>query len=804
MMKKLLMMMLLILVCFPQYMDAKKKKTTPQAPAKKEEPRAPIKEGLFNIQHQKDDWVFQVHDSLLNRPFLAVTRFIATPVDAQVYGGEMTNSQVLYFQKSGNNLLLRSWVLDAQAKPDEAIYKAVQASASDPIIASLKIDSVGKKDKKLYSVTLTKLLKSDNGVLGLSSSSKRRFNLTGFQADRSFIETVNTYPINTEIKTVATYGTNDKSRLPSAMQTGAATFHLNISLVMLPKEPMRPRLLDPRVGYFADGYNEYSDDQQQVKSKRFAVRWRLEPKNAEDAAKQRNGQLIEPKKQIVYYVDPATPKQWVKYLIMGVNDWNAAFEEAGWKNAIVGKEWPNDSTMSLEDARFSVIRYLASPIANAYGPQVHDPRSGEILESHIGWYHNVMQLVHDWYMVQAGCVDARARKMKFDDELMGQLIRFVSSHEVGHTLGLRHNKGASSATPVEKLRDKAWVEKNGHTSSIMDYARFNYVAQPEDNISESGIFPRINDYDKWAIKWGYMIVPNVQNEEQERLALNKMTVKTLENNPRLWFGGEGYDNDPRAQSEDLSDDAVKASDYGILNLQRMIKVLPEWTFEEGNMGENLSQVYASLRDQYRRYMGHVASNIGGIYHQYKSVEEAGSFYEPVERARQKKALDFLNKRVFTEPKWLIAEDYVTRITRSPESLLYPIVDGTVNTLVSDAMMSNLSKYAYGKDPYQPNEYVKDLVGMVFSEASTGAKVSSYRRYLQKKFVTRLTSEWLKDTSSQGHTYLLSMLNAVQNKVKNARTADEISRAHYTDLTQLITEAFEHPVHPAKPQGGLPF
>ena len=361
--------MLLILVCFPQDMDAKKKKTTPQAPEKKEEPRAPIKEGLFNVQHQKDDWVFQVHDSLLNRPFLAVTRFIATPVDAQVYGGEMTNSQVLYFQKSGNNLLLRSWMLSASANPQEEIYKAVQASASDPIIASLKIDSVGKKDKKLYSVTMTKLLKSDNGVLGLNASSKRRFNLTGYQADRSFIESINTYPINTEIKTVATYGTNDKSRLPTALSTGVATFHLNVSFVMLPKEPMRPRILDPRVGYFADGFNEYSDDQQQVKSKRFAVRWRLEPKNAEDAAKQRSGQLIEPKKQIVYYIDPATPKQWRKYLIMGINDWNAAFEEAGWKNAIVGKEWPNDSTMSLEDARFSFIDQQSCFLRYHYYPE---------------------------------------------------------------------------------------------------------------------------------------------------------------------------------------------------------------------------------------------------------------------------------------------------------------------------------------------------------------------------------------------------------------------------------------------------
>ena len=255
-----------------------------------------------------------------------------------------------------------------------------------------------------------------------------------------------------------------------------------------------------------------------------------------------------------------------------MEDWQKAFEQAGFKNAIIAKEWPKDRPdMSLEDARFSVIRYLASPIPNAYGPNVHDPRTGEIIESHIGWYHNVMKLVHDWYMVQAGAVDPRARKQEFDEELMGQLIRFVSSHEVGHTLGLRHNMGASAATPVEKLRDKAWVEKHGHTSSIMDYARFNYVAQPEDNISSEGIFPRINDYDKWAIQWGYSYFPNAKSEKEERKILNDLTVKTITGNRRLWFGGEGHDNDPLALTEDLSDDVMKASDYGLKNLRRVVK-----------------------------------------------------------------------------------------------------------------------------------------------------------------------------------------------------------------------------------------
>jgi ribosomal protein S18 acetylase RimI-like enzyme len=398
--------------------------------------------------------------------------------------------------------------------------------------------------------------------------------------------------------------------LPAASVAGAVTLGLNTSILLLPKTPMKRRFFDKRVGFFADNYTVFSDSQQKVEDQTFAVRYRLEPKQ-EDLEKYKRGELVEPQKQIVYYIDPATPKQWRKYLIDGVNDWQKAFEQAGFKNAIVGKEWPeNDSAMSLEDARYSVIRYFASDIENAYGPNVHDPRSGEILESHVGWYHNVMKLVHDWYMVQAAAVDPKARKMKFDDELMGQLIRFVSSHEIGHTLGLRHNMGSSSKTPVEKLRDKVWVEAHGHTASIMDYARFNYVAQPEDNISEAGLFPRIGDYDKWAIQWGYAY--SDANEEADKKASNKLIIDSLAKNPRLWFGGEGGNSDPRAQTEDLSDNAVKASEYGIKNLKHILAKLPEWTKEEGDKYDNLSQMYSQITGQFSRYMVHVLRNIGGV------------------------------------------------------------------------------------------------------------------------------------------------------------------------------------------------
>eukprot|EP01041_Mallomonas_annulata_P018994 gene18994-38157_t len=379
-------------------------------------------------------------------------------------------------------------------------------------------------------------------------------------------------------------------------------------------------MFDARVGFFANELTAYGEESQKVNTETFALRWRLEPKNEADALRQAKGELIEPKKPIIYYIDPATPENWKKYLKAGIDDWQVAFEQAGWKNAIRGEYWPeNDSTMNLEDARFSVIRYFASDIQNAYGPNVHDPRSGEIIESHIGWYHNLMSLLHDWYFIQASPNDARARMREFDEELMGKLIQFVSSHEVGHTLGLRHNMGSSSQTPVEKLRDKAWVEANGHTASIMDYARFNYVAQPEDNISRKGLYPRIGDYDKWAMKWGYGYIPG-NTEEETKMNSNKMVTAALKENPRHWFGTYESGNrvDPRSQSEDLSDNSVKASEYGVMNLKRVMKGLPEWTKEEGDQYENLANMYSATLGQFNRYIGHVSTNIGGVYETFKT------------------------------------------------------------------------------------------------------------------------------------------------------------------------------------------
>ena len=565
--------------------------------------------GMFTVRKIEGKYYFEVPDSLLGRLFLCVTRFTAVPQGFGKFAGEeITHSTVYLERRDTATMLMRQYVLSYLADEKDNIARTLEKATIDPIVEAFKI--IGQnKEKDASLVEVTNLFKHDNQLFSFQSGSKTTLKVGSLQGDRTFVDTMKVYPTNIEVVTTRTYGSSPAAS--AASKTGSVTMGFNTSIVMLPKEPMRKRIWDERVGYFVNQLRLFSDNQTKAQHESFISRYRLVPKNKKAYLA---GKLSEPEKQIVYYIDPATPKKWIPYLIQGINDWNVAFEAAGFKNAIVAKEWPkNDSAMSLDDARFSVLRYLPSETENAYGPRIVDPRSGEIIEAHICWFHNVMNLLTKWYMIQCGPLDKRAQKMKFDDRLMGQIIRFVSSHEVGHSLGLRHNMGASYATPVEKLRDKQWVEAHGHTASIMDYARFNYVAQPEDKIGEKGLFPRINDYDRWAIKWGYQWRPEFKDEFEEKEKLMTETTAALRQNSRLWFGGEGGGQDPRSQTEDLGDNSVKASEYGIKNLKRVMEDLPQWTKEDNDQYADLTMMYGEVLSQFNRYRNHVMKNIAGIY-----------------------------------------------------------------------------------------------------------------------------------------------------------------------------------------------
>lgn len=752
--------------------------------------------GMYTVRHIKNDWYFEVPDSLLGRLILTVTRFKEVPQGFKLISGEEVNRSVVYWEKRDDkSLLLREYVKSQLINEKDQFAQALKKSTINPIIAKFDIAGINPETKASL-INMTKFLLADNKTCGFTSGDRSILGIGSLSQDRTFMDTIKTYPINTEITTIRTYSMNS-GKLP-ASKTGAATVMLNTSMVLLPKEPMKARYADERVGYFNDPFTFFSDEQQKTQSGEIIQRYRLEPK---DPVKYSKGILTEPKKQIVYYIDPATPKKWVKYLKAGVEDWNIAFEAAGFKNAIVAKEWPNDPNMSLDDARYSVIRYLPSETQNAYGPRIVDPRSGEIIESHICWYHNVMNLLKKWYMVQCGPLDKRARTMTFDDELMGSLIQFVSCHEVGHSIGLRHNMVASSATPVEKLRDKKWVEANGHTVSIMDYARFNYVAQPEDNISPKGLFPRIGVYDKWAIEWGYKYRPEFKDSFKEKEAMRAETTKRLRKDHRLMYlGDEGKGDDPRSQSEDLGDNSMKASDYGVKNLKRVMENIMEWTKQPDGQYDDLTDIYNSVRAQFVKYTWHVQKNIGRRYTNNLPDQNLFSYYP---KDRQKEAIDWFVKNLFTAPLWLYPEEVTSNIKKLDViNEIKEKQNSVIMLLVSSEMIYRMhSKAIFSPDPYPADEYLKDVFNAVWRPLDNkDERINYFTRQLERIYLANIknmlcpsktdkedTSLRRSDAILYVEKHLDDIENYIDNQLKEYISEDDINHRHFASLKREVND-----------------
>ena len=756
-----------------------------------------VREGLFAVRHIKDDWYLEVPDSLLGRMMLAVTRFTSVPQEFKMVTGEEVNRSTVYFEQYGEKtIFLREYVQSQYAKPEDRIAISLKQSTIDPIV--WKFDVIGRNpETNAQLINVTKWLMGENKVTNFSSLDRTLVGIGSLQTDRTFIDTIKTYPINVEIASLRTYSMNS-GRIPTS-KTGSATLSLNTSLVLLPRDPMQPRYADERVGYFNSKITEFSDNET-ANHEAIIMRYRLEPK---DPAAYKAGKLVEPKKPIVFYIDPATPKKWAKYLKLGIEDWQKAFEEAGFKNAIVAKDWPeNDSTMSIDDARFSVLRYLPSETENAYGPRIVDPRSGEIIEAHICWYHNVMNLVKKWYMVQCGPLDKRAQKMEFSDELMGQLIRFVSSHEVGHSLGLRHNMIASQATPVEKLRDKAWVEKYGHTASIMDYARFNYVAQPEDNISEKGLFPRINDYDKWAIKWGYQYRPEFKDPAKEKKVLRAEVTKMLTGNRRLWWcGDEGKGTDPRSQSEDLGDNQMRANDYGLKNLQRVMAHIEEWTAQPDGQYDDLDFIHRAVRAQYQRYVNHVQKY---LFSKYVNNVPGEKPHDIVPRELQREAIDWLARNVLEAPLWLYPKNVVGKLGVDYADEIRNRQQTIIAMMLSPNAIMNLQSSQYASEKaYSVDEYFNDIFDAVWKPLSDkDEENNSFRRLQQRSYVDFLGMAINGSTGSDGLNtsmaqrsdavlYIEMHLDKVENYLKNvSQQPSTLNALHYKDLLLRVKKIRE--------------
>lgn len=775
-------------------------------------PKAKSSFGFLTVHKVDNNYFFEIPDSMLNRDILIVNRISKAPTSRQKsrvgYPGDILGSKVIRFENKDNKrILVREYSYRERSENKDGMFQSVRNSNTQPIVANFGIETI-KKDSltRNYVINVSVFLQKENPLFSFDADSKEYIGLLNMVGEGTYIDTLKAFPKNIEISTTVTYQIKKGASNVGFLETGSPriplTYELNSSMVLLPEVPMKPRLFDPRVGYFTVGYTDFDSNPQGIEYKKLITRWRLEPK---DEAAYLRGELVEPKKPIVIYIDPATPKKWIPYLIQGVNDWQVAFEKAGFKNAIYALEAPTDDpSWSLEDARHSAIVYKPSDIPNASGPHINDPRTGEILETHINWYHNVMSLLRDWYMIQAGTIDEAARKMQLDDELMGQLIRFVSSHEVGHTLGLRHNFGSSHTVPVEKLRDKAWVEANGHTPSIMDYARFNYVAQPEDGITRAGIFPRIGIYDKWSIEWGYRWLPQFQTPEDEIAFSNQSIIEKLKTDVRYTFGTESDPNDPRNQSEDLGDDSMLASLYGIKNLKRIVPQILTWSYEPNKSYAGAGEIYSGVVSQFNRYLGHVTKNVAGIYSNSITVEQTDEIAREFVPANiQKRAIAFLNEQLFTTPEWLIDRQLMEKAKILPVNVICSLQSGVLARLINKNTLDKMSENEIlnGKKAYTSAQMFNDLKKVIWSNLGQS---DIYKRNMQKAYVENLINLLDKkgnaDKNPSGKRPAYSEAPAIAygqlSELKRLATSaasmtSGTAKGHYQNLIILIDNALNN-------------
>jgi len=768
-------------------------------------------EGLFSVHKIGADRYYEIPDSLLGKEMLMVSR-IAKTANGIGFGGGKINTQVLRWEKKENMINLRVVSHDIVADDDLPIKEAVVNSNFEPVLFSFKIEAL-RNDSIVKSsvIKASDLFSKDVKALGMPDSYRKRYKVTRLDSDKSFIESIKSYPLNIEARHVKTY---IASAPPSNSSLGTISVEINNSMILLPENPMKRRYFDKRVGWFKRDQVDYGLEDQKTKTVSFLDRWRLEVKD-EDVAKFKRGELVVPKKQIVYYIDRATPKKWVPYIKQGIEDWQVAFEAAGFKDAIIAKDPPTveeDPEWSPEDVRYSVVRYLASPIPNANGPHVSDPRTGEILESDINWYHNVMSLLRNWFFVQTAAINPEAQTDAFKDEVMGRLIRFVSSHEVGHTLGLPHNMGSSSAYPVDSLRSASFTKKYGTAPSIMDYARFNYVAQPEDK--GVALMPNIGIYDKYAIEWGYRPILDTSAEDEKPI-LDQWILKH-DGDPLYRFGHQqaGDVVDPSSQTEDLGDNAILASQYGIKNLQRIVPNLIQWTEEDGKDYDELDTLYKQVLSQFNRYMGHVSNNIGGVYENHKTYDQEGAVYTLVSKDHQRNAIQFLHKELFETPQWMIDKDLFSKIEYSGAvERIRSMQERTLNNILSLGKMARLieQETLYGSKALSLVEMTSSLRKGIWSELYSGKSIDTYRRNLQKAHIDRLgylltaknqskQPDWggyIKSTAvntsqsdirSVAKAELINLKNQINSSKGNF--SDQMSRYHLDDSVSRINELLD--------------
>lgn len=754
--------------------------------------------GLFTTHSLDDHLYFTIPDSLMGKDMLLVSRIAKVPAGyggGYVNAGSKVNEQVIRWSRRGNFVDARVINFENQSDQDSPITKSVEANNFFPILFSAEIKALAK-DSTGVVIDATDLFTQDiTAINAVSPRLRKQYKVKRLDDKRSYIESAHAYPQNIEIKHVMTYDTEEP---PERDQASTLTFLMNQSMILLPEDKMQPRIADERVGWFTLRKYDYDSDALKSDDYRILRRWRLVPKDIEAY---KRGELVEPVKPIIYYLDPATPLKWRPYFKQGIEDWNAAFEKAGFKNAIIAKDPPSpeeDPEFSPEDVRYSVIRYVASTTRNAVGPSVSDPRTGEILESDVIWYHNHLRSYRNRFMIEAGAQNPAARTLETPEAEIGEMMRMVIAHEVGHAIGLPHNMKASSAYPTDSLRVASFTQKYGLTPSIMDYARVNYVAQPEDQ----GVryIRMMGPYDYYAVNWGYRYIPEAKTAEEEKPMLDQWILEKA-GNPWYEFGSS-TGVDPHSQTESLGDDNIKASLYGLANMKKVIPNLIDWTTKDGYGYDDLDEVYGELTRLWRGYVYHVITNVGGIYETRKTADQDGVVYEPVPEAIQKEAVTFLNEHGFTTPEWLLDKEILNRIesdgaieriqnlqTRALNSLLS--VD-RINRLVSTVEQE-------GAEAYSPIELMTDLRKGIFSELYAAQKTDAYRRNLQRAFID-IASEYIKKEKADDDEVLKSDASALMRGVLNQMrrdlntrknySGDTITQYHFEDLIARIDTAFD--------------
>jgi len=748
--------------------------------------------GLFKVHKIKDAYFYEIPNKLLKKDMLWVSRIAQIPNNlggGYVNAGSKTNEQVVNWERFQDKILIKVKSYESVADSTKAISNSVYVNNYEPTLYAFDIKAFNK-DSTATVIDVTKFFTEDVAAIsGLSSRLRKEYKVKNLDKDRSFLNTIKSFPENIEVKQDFTYNADEP---PSNAATESISLQMNQSMILLPEEPMQPRLYDPRVGFFTVSQVDYGSDKLKADEKTYIRRWKLEPKDPEAYAR---GELVEPVKPIVYYLDPGTPENLQKYIKQGIEDWQKPFETAGFKNAIIAKDAPTkeeDPEFSPEDIRYSVVRYVASTTRNAVGPSVSDPRSGEIIESDIIWYHNHLRSYRNRYLLETGAANPSARTLDTPEEEIGEMMRQVIAHEVGHALGFPHNMAASYAYNVEDYRDGDFTQKNGIAASLMDYARYNYIAQPGD---ENIRFVRqMGPYDHYATNWGYRYIPGTTTESEKSVLTQWILEKA--DDPRYKYGRQSSRFDPQSQTEGIGNDMLKASDYGIKNLKYVAKNLSNWTSDKTNDYDDLGELYGELLGVWSRYVGHVTTNIGGVFENLKTPEQEGVVYTPVSKETQEASMAWLNENVFETPLWLIDTKMLQNIDHTGyfEALRGRQARVVSSLLSVDRLGRLIDAETMDTEYYSALSMLEDLRTNIWNETSNSENVGIYRRNLQRTYLDEMAQLMTTDDSRDFNVVTsdvrplvrgeLETLKRQLNTAKNRRV-DTVTKYHYEDAIARI-------------------